>query len=110
VKLAAGNSGIPVVVTLPPDAEPLETLPDVEAVATGLEKDVTDAVFPGVELVVLPPGTTVPLSILLETSHESVGNGRLGRGTGICEVGTLIVGTDTTPEMEDVRFQPRSPL
>lgn len=101
---------MPVVVALPPDAEPLETLPDVEAVTTGLEKDVTDPVFPGVELVVLPLGTTVPLLALVEISHESVGNGRLGRGTGICEVGTLIVGRDTTPEMDDVRFQPRFPL
>lgn len=101
VKLAAGNSGTPVVVALLPDAGSLDP-PDVEAVATGLEKDVTASVLPGVEIVVLPPGTVLLLSVLVGSSNESVGNGRLG----ISEDGTLIVGSETTPEIDDVRFQP----
>lgn len=105
VKLAAGNSGTPVEVALLPDSEPLEPLPGVEAVATGLEKDVTASVLPGAETVVLPPATTLPLSVLVGTSSESVGKGKLGIG-GISEAGTLIVGRETAPEMDDVKFDP----
>jgi hypothetical protein len=106
VKLAAGNSGTPVVVALLPSSEPLEPPLGVEAAATGLEKDVTASVLPGAETVVLPPATTLPLFVLVGTSNESVGKGRLGMGTGISEAGTLIVGRETAPEMDDVRFRP----
>lgn len=104
VKLAAGNSGTPVVVALlPGDAGPLEAS-DVEVAATGLEKDVTVAVpvLPGAKPVVSPLETALSLTVVLGTSVETVGKGRVG----ISEVGTLIVGRETMPEMDDVMFQP----
>lgn len=102
VKFAAGNSGTPVVVALlPGDAGPLEAS-DVEVAATGLEKDVTVPVLPGAEPVVSPLGTALSLTVVLGTSVETVGKGRVG----ISEVGTLIVGRETMPEMDDVMFQP----
>jgi hypothetical protein len=101
VKLAAGNSGTSVVVALlPGDAGPLEAS-DVEVAATGLEKDVTVPVSPGPEPVVSPLGTALSLTVVLGTSVESVGKGRVG----ISEIGTLMVGRETMPEMEDVLFQ-----
>ena len=106
VKLAAGNSGTPVVVALLPcDAGPLEAL-DVEVAATGLEKDVTVPVLPGPEPVVSPLRTALSLAIVLVTSVETVGKGKVG----ISEAGTLMVGRETMPEMDDVMFQPTSPL
>ncbi|CAG7554736.1 unnamed protein product [Fusarium equiseti] len=105
-ELAAGNSGAPVVVALPADAEPLESSLGVEVVGTELEKDVTASVLPVTEVVVLPPKTTLLLSVLVGNSKESVGKGRLG----ISEVGTLMVGKETAPETDDVKFHPISPL
>jgi hypothetical protein len=106
VKLAAGNSGTSVVVALlPGDAGPLEA-PDVEVAATGLEADVTVPVLPGAEPVVSPLGTALSLAVVLDTSEEPVGKG----GDGISEVGTLMVGREMTPEMDDVMFQPTPPL
>ena len=106
VKLAAGNSGAPVVVALPADAEPLESPVGAEVVGTGLEKDVTASVLPVAEAVLLPPETTLLLSVLVGNSKESVGKGRFG----ISEVGTLIVGRETMPETDDVKFHPISLL
>jgi hypothetical protein len=106
VKLAAGNSGTPVVVALLlGDAEPLEA-PDVEVAATGLEKDVTVSVLPGPEPVVSRLGTALSLATVLVTSVETVGKGKVG----IAEAGTLMVGRETMPEMDDVMFHPTSPL
>jgi hypothetical protein len=106
VKLAAGNSGMLVVVALiPDDAGPLEA-PDVEVAATGLEKDVTVPVLPGAEPVVSPLETRLSLEVVLGISVETVGKGRLG----ISEVGTLMVGREMMPEMDDVMFQPIPPL
>jgi hypothetical protein len=106
VKLAAGNSGTPVVVALRPDSEPSELPPGVEVVATGLEKDVTVPVLPGAVTVVSLLSTTLPLSVLVEAWSESVGKGRLGMGAGISEVGILMVGRETAPETDDVKLNP----
>jgi hypothetical protein len=84
----------------------LESSLGVEVVGTELEKDVTASVLPVTEVVVLPPETTLLLSVLVGNSKESVGKGRLG----ISEVGTLIVGREITPETDDVKFHPIPPL
>jgi len=84
----------------------LESSLGVEVAGTGLEKDVTAPVLPVTEAVVLPPEMTLLLSVLVGNSKESVGKGRLG----ISEVGTLMVGRETTPETDDVKFHPIPPL